>query len=286
MLRAIDISDDQSATPDLTGVDLVLIKATEGHTYVNPRMAAQAAHARAEGKQVAFYHFLWPDNIAAQVKWFVEQCASVEGDSLWIDWETTEAGTHASCAEKDQALAGTKSLRPTHRVGLYNNLDFWKSVDTTSDCGDGLWVADPGAAAGHPRVEHPWLIHQFAIARGTDQDVVNFGSVAELAAWSGGAVPTPPKPPVAHYVPYPGAKWFTVGRKSQIITAMHKRLVAVGCNRYKTTTNTDVIGSGDVASYELWQAEYNKVHHKGWTGAALKWPPGKETWDALEVPES
>ena len=65
---------------------------------------------------------------------------------------------------------------------------------------------------------------------------------------------------------------------------MHDRLVAVGCNRYTSTANKDVIGSGDVASYEAWQRKYNTDHHKGWTGSALKWPPGRETWDALHVP--
>jgi hypothetical protein len=85
------------------------------------------------------------------------------------------------------------------------------------------------------------------------------------------------------HVPFPGAAWFSMGRRSPVVAAMHDRLVAVGCSRYKSSANKDVIGSGDVASYEAWQRQYSATHHKGWTGAALKWPPGKETWDALEV---
>lgn len=88
------------------------------------------------------------------------------------------------------------------------------------------------------------------------------------------------------YVPFPGAAWFTMGRRSPVIAAMHARLVEVGCSRYKSSANKDVIGSGDVASYEAWQRQYNATHHKGWTGSALKWPPGKETWDALHVPST
>jgi len=95
------------------------------------------------------------------------------------------------------------------------------------------------------------------------------------------STPTPPKP---RYEPFPGASWFVMGRKSPIVAAMHDRLVAVGCGRYQSSKNKDVIGSGDVASYEAWQRRYNSTHHKGWTGSALKWPPGKETWDALKVP--
>ncbi|WP_189984638.1 peptidoglycan-binding protein, partial [Streptomyces capoamus] len=85
--------------------------------------------------------------------------------------------------------------------------------------------------------------------------------------------PTSPK-----YEPFPGASWFVMGRRSPIVTAMHDRLVAVGCNRYQSSKNKDVIGSGDVASYEAWQRKC------GFTGTAATWPPGKTTWDLLKVP--
>ncbi|WP_432001244.1 peptidoglycan-binding protein [Streptomyces sioyaensis] len=92
--------------------------------------------------------------------------------------------------------------------------------------------------------------------------------------------PPPPAPtPASKFVPFPGTSWFSMGRKSPIVLAMHKRLVAVGCNRYETTTNKDVIGTGDVASYEAWQRRC------GFTGDDAKWPPGKETWDRLHVPK-
>ncbi|MCM2388556.1 peptidoglycan-binding protein [Streptomyces albipurpureus] len=101
-----------------------------------------------------------------------------------------------------------------------------------------------------------------------------------------GEKPTAPptKPPVKKpptkpaYEPFPGAAWFVMGRKSPIIAAMRKRLIAVGCNRYQSSANPDVLGSGDKASYEAWQRKC------GYTGAAAKWPPGKKTWDLLKVP--
>lgn len=80
------------------------------------------------------------------------------------------------------------------------------------------------------------------------------------------------------FEPFPGASWFINGRKSPIVAAMHKRLVSVGCNKYKSSTNTDTIGSGDIASYEAWQKKC------GYTGTSAQWPPGKTTWDMLQVP--
>jgi hypothetical protein len=90
--------------------------------------------------------------------------------------------------------------------------------------------------------------------------------------------PAKPAPTKPAYEPFPGAAWFKKGRKSPIVKAMRARLIAVGCNRYKSSTDPDVIGSGDVASYEAWQRKC------GHTGTAAEWPPGKSTWDKLKVP--
>lgn len=88
------------------------------------------------------------------------------------------------------------------------------------------------------------------------------------------AVPvTPPTKP--KYEPFPGAAWFSMGRTSPIVTAMHDRLVAVDCGKYKSSANKNVIGSGDKASYEAWQKK---------CGFPGDWPPGKTTWDLLKVP--
>ena len=93
----------------------------------------------------------------------------------------------------------------------------------------------------------------------------------------------PAKPSVTQqpkYEPFPGAAWFKTGRKSPIVLAMRKRLIAEGCNRYQSSANPDTIGSGDIASYEAWQRKC------GYTGSAATWPPGKTTWDRLKVPNT
>jgi hypothetical protein len=91
-------------------------------------------------------------------------------------------------------------------------------------------------------------------------------------------VPVPPKPVRPKYEPYPGARFFTPGRKSPIIEAMHDRLVAVGCNRYKSSANKDVWGSGDEASYKAWQTKC------GAKGSGADGIPGQYTWGLLHVP--
>jgi hypothetical protein len=105
-----------------------------------------------------------------------------------------------------------------------------------------------------------------------DPGSLPFAKLIELA---GATKPTPIKPACE---PYPGASFFANGRRSPIIAAMHKRLVAVGCNHYQSSSNADVWGSGDKASYAAWQRKC------GYSGNAADGIPGKTTWDKLHVP--
>lgn len=104
------------------------------------------------------------------------------------------------------------------------------------------------------------------------------GAISRTALFAAAPTTAPPKP-APSYVPFPGAAWFKDGRKSPIVLAMRKRLIAVGCNRYTSSANPDVIGNGDRASYEAWQRKC------GFSGKAAEWPPGKSTWDDLKVPK-
>jgi GH25 family lysozyme M1 (1,4-beta-N-acetylmuramidase) len=184
MLHGIDVSAFQSSAYDTDGLSFVFIKATEGRSYVNPRLGAQTKHGRDAGLVVGFYHFLWPGNITAQAEYFVAHAPEKAGDILAVDWETTGEGTHASNAEKDAFIRKVKQLRPHHRVVLYTNRHFWLTVDTTSYSGDGLWIADY-VAAGHPRIKAAWRFHQYT-SEPVDKNMANFPSAAALREWAKG----------------------------------------------------------------------------------------------------
>ncbi|MCX4548049.1 glycoside hydrolase family 25 protein [Streptomyces sp. NBC_01387] len=183
MLHGIDVSTYQSSF-STSGLDFVFIKATEGHTYVNPRLASQTKLARDAGCVVGFYHFLWPGNITAQAEYFVSKTPEKSGDLLAVDWETTGEHTRASNAEKDSFIRAVKKLRPTYRVLLYTNRNFWLTVDTTSYAGDGLWIADY-TTAGKPRIKASWTFHQYT-DNPLDKDVAHsrFASRSALKDWA------------------------------------------------------------------------------------------------------
>lgn len=193
MIYGVDVASYQSNTVPATTpgdgkkVDYAFTKATQGTSYVNPRMAAQAASSRSQGMVTGFYHFLETGNIPAQARYFVDHAASQPGDVLALDWETNET-THTAptSAEKDAAIRAVQALRPDHQVLLYCNTDFWLSRDTSSFAGDGLWIATAGYPAGKPPIRAPWLLHQYSTAGGVDHDAAQFASRDAMRAWAEG----------------------------------------------------------------------------------------------------
>ncbi|MFD7707798.1 glycoside hydrolase family 25 protein [Streptomyces sp. NPDC059785] len=182
MLRGIDISAYQSSSYSTEGLSFVFIKATEGRSYVNPKLAAQTKRARDAGCVVGFYHFLWPGNLTAQAEYFLSKAPEKAGDILAVDWETTGDGTHATNAEKDSFIKKLKQLRPDNKVVLYCNRNFWLNIDTTSYAGDGLWIADY-VTAGKPRIKATWTFHQYTDDP-LDKDVSRFTAKDTLKNWS------------------------------------------------------------------------------------------------------
>lgn len=107
---------------------------------------------------------------------------------------------------------------------------------------------------------------------------LDYAMVADYGQYPRPTKSTTPPPHKSPYEPFPTPATFNVGHKSPIIAAMHDRLVAVGCNHYKSSANKDIVGQGDKDSYEAWQRKC------GFSGSGATWPPGKTTWDKLKVP--
>ncbi|MEB8344085.1 peptidoglycan-binding protein [Streptomyces endophyticus] len=91
---------------------------------------------------------------------------------------------------------------------------------------------------------------------------------------------TRPAPtPHPSYAEFPGAAFFVPGRRSALITAVGRRLVAEGCGRYRIGPGPEWT-EADVASYAVWQRKL------GYTGAAADGIPGRASWDELRVPRA
>lgn len=187
-MATIDGNDVSSYQPDWTpkkGQEFVGIKSTEGTSYANPSRDEQETEARKAGLVILWYHWLHHGNIDAQVAYFASNTSIKDGDVLVCDWE--QAG--CTTADKDQYIRKLKARFPKNRVLLYCNVNWWRTVDTSSYYGDGLWIASYGSLSNRPAIETPWLFWQHSQTP-IDQNIAAFKSKADLVAWAkGGATP-------------------------------------------------------------------------------------------------
>ena len=196
-VQGLDVSGYQSATFSVSGQSFVIVKATEGTSYVNPRYAAQVAHARSHGVVVGHYHFQHHGNAVAEFEYFAKHADVRSGDIIALDWEQKGDST----ADKDAWLRAAKAHYPHNKVLLYTYTSMWRGVDTSGYVADGLWIADPNHAAGHPAVTHSWVFHQYSTAGGIDHSIGNFADAAALEMWTKSLAPVAPAPkpkPPAH----------------------------------------------------------------------------------------
>ena len=89
-MNGIDIASHQTGI-DLTEVpcDFVIIKATEGATYVNPDYARAYQQAKSAGKCLGIYHYASGGNVQTEADHFLRQVGNRIGEAVLIlDWES------------------------------------------------------------------------------------------------------------------------------------------------------------------------------------------------------
>ncbi len=201
-----DWASYQSTAPDSAGLSFAFVKVTQGLGYTNPNWQAQYQHAVSAGLVVGVYHY--PDmanSPQAEADHFLAVAQPAPGALVALDWEGYDAANlnvpkAQQASYKDAWIAYVQGKLPQNQVGLYCDKDYWLNVDTTSDCGDFLWIATVGLPAGQPGIQHPWLFHQFS-ANPVDQDFCSMADGQALKQWAlaktaAGTTAPPPEDPV------------------------------------------------------------------------------------------
>ncbi|QXG07717.1 putative endolysin [Curtobacterium phage Penoan] len=224
MLNGIDISgyqdnDAGSAVP----ADFVIVKATEGTTYVSSHCDPQVQGARKAGRLVGVYHFASGiPGAEAEADFFVRQVRGYIGQAILVlDWEANAIRKGPAYAlaflNRVHALTGVKPLIYMS-TSVVNGYD-WSAV-VAADYG--LWSAAYGSnprrtayqAPSAPSVNH-WghpVLHQYgsnfyAGGRGPLDIDVFYGDAAtwgKYAAVGGKGAPAPSKPAPAPSKPTAG----------------------------------------------------------------------------------
>lgn len=117
-LYGVDIAGYQSVSKTMYAqYSFVIVKATEGRTYVNPKWRAQIRAASENGQLLGLYHYCRPENNSpqAEARHFVDTIRDYIGKAvLAADWEQRALRYSASWLlrfmKEVERLTGTKPL--------------------------------------------------------------------------------------------------------------------------------------------------------------------------------
>lgn len=154
----------------------VILKATQGTSYIDPTFYKYRVAARNEGLLVGAYHFADGNDVEKECDHFVETVGTMlEGEFLVLDYEIHLADPLNWCGKFLNRCEIRTGIRPL----LYINTSTYKSYKWQKE---NLWLASYGANDGkeHP-IPYPCVMHQYT-SRGS------VGGIDGYVDWSVGDV--------------------------------------------------------------------------------------------------
>ncbi|MGH7743516.1 MAG: GH25 family lysozyme [Candidatus Dormibacteria bacterium] len=194
-----DISDYQANLPDLSGIDFIFHKCTQGASFVSQDYAGRHAAITSAGLVWGAYHFMtMGDATGDQVSNFASNAGLMAGDIVAIDFE--DDGTWYQYNFQQIAQKATDVISkfvaafPQHVVVVYFNRSTWTDIvqPYSIPLADGIWIASPGET---PTMN--WVFWQYGQTT-VDTDYGNFSTHGALVDWSRSRYQPTPPPPVTN----------------------------------------------------------------------------------------
>lgn len=160
-LKVIDISDFQTVEiAGSTDADAVIVKATQGVSYVSPKANAQYQLAKSKGKLLGFYHYAGGGNATAEADYFYAKTKNYFKEAIPVlDWEQGQNAAWGNGAwaltfiNRIKALTGVTPLIYTGSDGVTQTGKYLANVS-------GLWFA------GYPDLRSSWNAPNFPYSTG------------------------------------------------------------------------------------------------------------------------
>lgn len=146
-MNGIDVSSHQTGINlNVVPCDFVIIKATEGTSYVNPDCDRAYQQAKAAGKCLGVYHYASGGGAIAEAEFYLKNIAGYIGESvLFLDWESYQNPNFSNVAYAKQFLDRVyekTGVRPLIYMSKSVCRDYdWSSV---ANANYGLWMAQYG----------------------------------------------------------------------------------------------------------------------------------------------
>ena len=183
-LNGIDISNWQAGI-NLSVVpgDFVIVKATEGTTYVSPEADVQYQGAKSTGKLLGVYHFATGASAIDEAKFFLSNVQGYLGEAiLFLDWEAgvVTQGVGYAKAFLDYVYQQT-GIRPLIYMSksVVNSYD-WSTVSENY----GLWVAQYADSMPTGYQSNPWTDDN-GFGTWSGPAIFQYASTGRLSGYSG-----------------------------------------------------------------------------------------------------
>lgn len=187
-LKGIDISGWQKGI-DLTKVpcDFVIIKATQGVSYVNPDCDRAYQQAKRAGKLLGVYHYFGGNDPIKEADFFIRSVRGYIGEAILVlDWEQGDNKLFTSGASVALKFLNRVYTQTGVRPLIYMSKSVCRSYNwTTVAAGNyGLWVAQYANNKPTGYQDKPWTDSRgygaFPFAA-----IHQYTSTGRLAGWSG-----------------------------------------------------------------------------------------------------
>lgn len=141
MLKMVDVySGSPRSYATQSGVDVIMVKATQGTSYVNPSCDTDYQAAKKKGRLLGIYHYCSGGNPEAEAKYFYKNTKNYIGEAVpAVDWE---AGQNSSWGDRNYVR---RFVDEFHRLsGVWPLIYVQASaLSQVANCANncGLWVA-------------------------------------------------------------------------------------------------------------------------------------------------
>lgn len=165
-MNGIDVSNWQAGI-DLAAVpaDFVIMKATQGTTYISPDCDRQYQQAKKAGRLLGVYHYVDGSGAVAEADFFVKNIQGYIGEAILVlDWESEQNsawGNEAYLEQLARRVIERTGVKPIIYV-MQSRLAQAKPVADRLECG--LWVAQYADNNPTGYQAHPWNEGAYACA--------------------------------------------------------------------------------------------------------------------------
>lgn len=141
MLKMVDVySGSPRSYATQSGVDVTMVKATQGTSYVNPYCDTDYQAAKKTGKLLGFYHYCGGGNPEAEAKYFYKNTKNYVGEAVpGVDWESNQNASWGNTNYVRRFVDEFHKLSGVWPLIYVQASSINQVANCAKDCG--LWVA-------------------------------------------------------------------------------------------------------------------------------------------------